>query len=85
MPYIFPALRLSICEMKEMAVPGCCVDQNNNEVINRKVVCGWKRVAQMQRIVLIRMPHAEIAPFRSVAKKKISSACYRMCIRNFFF
>lgn len=70
MPYIFPALRLSICEMKEMAVPACCVDQNNNEVINRKVVCGWKRVAQMQRIVLIRMPHAEIAPFRSVAKKK---------------
>lgn len=80
MPGIFPTLRVSVCEMKEMAVPACCVGQNNNEVITMKAVCGWKWMAQMQGIVLIRMPHVEIAPFRSITKKKINSTCCRMCI-----
>lgn len=61
----FPALRLSICEMKDMALPACCVNQNKNERINMKgvhgrkgVVHGRKGVVQVQGdIVLIKMPY----------------------------
>lgn len=54
----FPALRLSICEMKDMALPACCVNQNKNERINMKGVHGRKGVVQVQGdIVLIKMPY----------------------------
>lgn len=54
----FPALRLSICEMKDMASPACCVNQNKNERINMKGVHGRKGVVQVQGdIVLIKMPY----------------------------
>lgn len=54
----FPAFRLSICEMKDMALPACCVNQNKNERINMKGVHGRKGVVQVQGdIVLIKMPY----------------------------
>lgn len=66
----FSTLRLRIWGVKEMPVPVCCVNQNNNKVISMKVVCEWKWWLKYKALFILRCHTLETAPFKSVTKSK---------------